>query len=69
MLQDRAAAEDVIAEMQIFPKSKHDDLTDSTTQALQWLRNQGLLQTDEETRYEELRAVMHKPRLKPLYPV
>jgi hypothetical protein len=37
------------------------DLTDSTTQAPQWLRNQGLLQTDEESRYDGLRGVVHEP--------
>ena len=56
--------------MEVFPKGRYDDLTDSTTQAIKYIRDIGLLQTDEETRHEELRSVTHnKPRLKALYPV
>jgi phage terminase large subunit-like protein len=66
---DRDWAELVIKEMSMFPKDKYDDLTDSTTQAIRYLRDNGLLSTDEERSYEELRSVVHKPRLKALYPV
>jgi hypothetical protein len=65
---NKSWAEDLIVEAESFPKSKHDDLVDSMSQALQYLRDVGLAQTDEEERYVALEGVMHKPRLKPLYP-
>jgi predicted phage terminase large subunit-like protein len=66
---NRDWADLVINEMSMFPKGKRDDLTDSTTQAIKYIRDNGLLQTDEETRHEELRGAMHRPpRLRPLYP-
>jgi hypothetical protein len=48
---------------------KYDDLTDSATQALAYLRARGLGQTDEEERDAEIGTVMHRPRLKNLYPI
>jgi hypothetical protein len=66
---NRDWAELVITEMEVFPKGRYDDLTDSTTQAIKYIRDNGLLQTDEETRYEELQGAMHRPpRPKALYP-
>lgn len=62
-------AEIVIDEMAVFPKGKFFDLTDSTTQAMKYLRDSGLAQTDDEALSEERRAVEHKPKLKPIYPV
>jgi hypothetical protein len=38
------------------------------TQALKYLRDVGLAQTDEETRDEENERVTHRPRPKALYP-
>jgi hypothetical protein len=63
-------AELVITEMEVFPKGRYDDLTDSTTQAIKYIRDNGLLQTDDEARHEELRGgAMHRPpRPKALYP-
>jgi hypothetical protein len=41
-------------EMALFPKGRFKDLTDSATQALRWMRQQGLLQRrDEIVRREE----------------
>ena len=40
---DRQWAELVITEMEVFPKGSYDDLTDSTTQAIRYLRDNGLL--------------------------
>jgi hypothetical protein len=65
---DKTWSDMVITEMETFPKSKYDDLTDSATQALSYLRNVGLASTDHEEHYATLQTVMHKPRLKPLYP-
>jgi hypothetical protein len=47
-------------EMAVFPKGKHDDLTDSATQAIKHLRDSGLIRSDEERRAQELEAVRHK---------
>lgn len=61
-------AEMVIDEMAVFPKGKYDDLTDSATQAIKYLREVGLAQTDQEAREVELANVRHKPKMKALYP-
>lgn len=66
---DRDWAEMVIDEMEAFPKARHDDLTDSATQALKHLRTAGLLQYREEIRYDEERRSMHRKKAEPLYPV
>ena len=47
-------AEDVISEMESFPMHKYDDLTDSATQAVKFMRDNGLLNTDEEARAIEV---------------
>lgn len=62
-------AEMVIDEMAVFPKGKYKDLTDSATQALKYLRDNGLLESDEEAVYAEHEAVRHRPRKKAVYPV
>lgn len=59
---DREWAEMVIDEMAVFPKGKHDDLTDSTTQAIKYLRDNGLAQTDLEANREEMERVTHDGR-------
>ena len=60
----------VINEMAVFPKGKHDDLTDSTTQAISHLRARGLANTDDETASAEIANVMHRGRPPgALYPV
>jgi predicted phage terminase large subunit-like protein len=67
---DRDWADMVISEMEVFPKGKYKDLTDSTTQAISHLRAMGLAQTDEETTSAEMQTVMHRPkRAGALYPV
>lgn len=65
----RQWAEDVITEMSVFPMGRYDDLTDSATQALLYLRGVGLAQTDEEEYHADMQGVMHRPQPKPLYPV
>jgi len=66
---DREWAQMVIDEMATFPRAKHDDLTDSATQAINYLRSVGLASTDEEIGAAEVEAVTLKRRLEPLYPV
>jgi phage terminase large subunit-like protein len=59
----------VIDEMELFPKGRYDDLTDSTTMAVSFLRTSGILQTDAEAMAAEENTVMHRPRrLRALYP-
>lgn len=62
-------AEMVIDEMEVFPKAKYNDLTDATSQAMKYLRDMGLANTDKETAIEEVQRVMHRPRPQALYPV
>jgi predicted phage terminase large subunit-like protein len=65
-------AEEVITEMSLFPHGRHDDLTDSVTQAILYLRNSGLAQTDEEVVAEDNERVTRDARRfkrKALYPV
>ena len=45
----------VIDEMAIFPKGKYDDLTDSCTQSVWWLRNHGFLKRRSEKIRERAR--------------
>jgi hypothetical protein len=45
-----------------FPKSKHDDLVDSMTMSLRYLRDVGMAKNDEEARAEEEEAVTHNAR-------
>ena len=52
----------------LFPKARHDDLVDSTTQALKYLRDVGAVQFDDEVAAEEADRVRLRPRLQSLYP-
>jgi hypothetical protein len=54
--------------MSMFPMGRYDDLTDSSTQALKFLRDVGLAQTDTEKAEAERQTAIHRPRLRPLYP-
>lgn len=66
---DREWAAMVKEEMGLFPHGKHDDLTDSATQAIKHLRDTGLIRSDEERRAEEINAVRHKgPAKRVTYP-
>lgn len=62
-------AELMITEMTSFPYGRYDDLTDTATQALRYLRDAGLLQSEEERKYADYERSHAKPRLKALYPV
>jgi predicted phage terminase large subunit-like protein len=57
----------VIDEMANFPKGRYDDLTDSTTQAISYLRSVGLARTDAEVAAERAEATRHRRR-RALYP-
>lgn len=49
---DREWADLVINQCAIFPKGSHDDLVDTTSQALRWLRDQGFALRREEASME-----------------
>lgn len=66
---DREWAEMVIDEMATFPKSRYDDLTDSSTQAINYLRSVGMAQSDDEAAHAEIEGVTHRPKMKAIYPV
>jgi len=66
---DKTWAEEVITEAEVFPRGKHDDLVDSTTQALKFLRERNLLQRPEEILVRIKDEVAYKPINRPVYDV
>lgn len=67
---DKDWAEMVITEVEVFPKGRHDDLTDTVSGALRHLRDLGLLQRPPEMRSEiedAMRYENNRP-LQRLYP-
>jgi predicted phage terminase large subunit-like protein len=60
-------AEKVIAQSEVFPKGKNDNIHDTTTQAIGWLRHRGFLAHDHEIAAEMADAMQHKSKAKPLY--
>ena len=65
---DKAWADEVISQCMRFPKAKHDDLVDTVSMAMRYLRRSGfILRTDEVTQdYEESRF-FHGRAPEPLY--
>ncbi len=61
--------ENAIDQVGVFPKSKHDDFVDSTTMALRWLRDSGILLRPEEHARDVSEDLAYKPSSAPLYPV
>lgn len=62
-------ADTVISQAAIFPRSAHDDLVDSTTQALRHLRDLGVLTRSIEREEEYTEMARYKgPPPQPLYP-
>jgi predicted phage terminase large subunit-like protein len=66
---DRAWADKVITEVALFPKAKHDDLTDTTSMGLGHLRSMGLLTRAQERldAIETSKMFQGRP-VSPLYP-
>ena len=66
-----AWAEMVISQSEFFPKGKHDDLHDTVTQAMNWLRGAGLIQRGVERSAElaDKRQFRGNTGAAPLYPV
>jgi predicted phage terminase large subunit-like protein len=65
----RAWCQEVIDQCAKFPKGSHDDFVDSTTQALRFLRDNGMALMRREAEFDLERELAYKPRLEPLYPV
>jgi predicted phage terminase large subunit-like protein len=65
----REWAETLIDQACMFPKAAHDDLVDALTQGLLYLRANGLLRFDAETKADELDAVTLRSPKRALYPV
>ena len=66
---DRPWAEMVIAECAQFPFSKHDDLTDTVSQALRHMRETGLISRAPERLAELEQQKLYRGREEPLYSV
>jgi predicted phage terminase large subunit-like protein len=57
---DTEWAEKAISQSEVFPKGKHDDIHDSMTQALSWLRRLGLIVHNFEAAAEEREPAEHR---------
>ncbi len=68
-IPDRKFAQMVQDECAIFPRGKHDDLVDSCTAALFWLRQHGFLTRRTEKEAEHRAAAQRYRNDAPLYPV
>ena len=65
----RAWCQEIIDQCAKFPKGAHDDFVDSTTQALRYLRDNGMALLRREAEFDMEEEMRYKPRLEPLYPV
>lgn len=65
----RKWADEVIQEVSSFPKATHDDLTDTVSMAVRFLRDIGFVLNREEHREAEPVAMEHKSRQLALYDV
>ena len=59
---NRDWAELAITEMSMFPHGRYDDITDSCTLALKYLRDCGLAQTDQEAAQVQNDKIVHRGR-------
>jgi len=66
---DRAWTRDMIKQCATVPRAAHDDLADSCSQALIYLRRAGWAQRKEEVALQVEDEVRFRPRPMPLYPV
>lgn len=65
---DRDFADMVINQVSAFPKGDHDDLVDTVSQAVRFMRDTGMLMRREEQALDLERELAYKPRQLPLYP-
>ena len=66
---DRAWSDMVITQCENFPKGKHDDLVDSTTQAIKYLKDRNFLRRPEEIVADAMATTAYRPKNKPVYNV
>lgn len=66
---DKAYADMVINQCAVFPKGSHDDLVDSTTMAMKYLRDNGLILRKEEHSIDVEAEMIYRPSRQALYPV
>mgnify|MGYP003337266122 FL=1 len=64
---DRDWADKVITQCEVFPKGKHDDAVDSTTQALRYLRERGFLNRQEDVLAGVNSRAAYKKPTRPIY--
>ena len=65
----RKWSDEVINQCAVFPKGSKDDLVDSTTMALRYLRDHGFALRREESEFDAEEELRYKSRLEPIYPV
>jgi len=67
----RIWADKVITEVESFPKGQHDDLVDTVSQAISYMRKQGMIERGVERSFElaESQRFMGNTQTTPLYPV
>lgn len=66
---DRNFADMVINQAAVFPKGSKDDLVDSTSQALRWLRDMNFMPKREERQRDADAEVQYRSPQAPIYPV
>ncbi len=66
---DREWSDMVIEEVSSFPKARHDDLTDTVSQAIRFLRDNGQALLREEVEFEDQERKRYRGVKKPLYNV
>jgi predicted phage terminase large subunit-like protein len=66
---DKSWAEQVITQCETFPKGKNDDLVDSLTMAVRYLRERNLLQRPDEIAEGITRDATYQPPLRAVYDV
>ena len=66
---DRVWADLVIDELAAMPNGAYDDLADTATQAVKWLRDNNWLQRTDEHQVELQQRLKLKTPIKPLYDV
>ena len=65
---DRQYADLMINQVCLFPVGKRDDLVDSISMAIRWLRDNSYAVTRVEQQIEERERGRFRPKLVPLYP-
>lgn len=59
----------LIDEVSIFPHGANDDLVDTTSMAMRYLRDNGFMLMDKEKSMDDEEEIMYRGRPQPLYPV